>query len=251
VTVYDVRAVTTLTDAEPFDLVIVAVKAPGLESIIPALAPAIGPQTRIVPLLNGMAHIDALNEAFPGHVLGGILKIVATLDDDSTIVQMTPLCNLTVGDLYGEDVNTELVNALAVNGIALEIVDDIVSRLWEKWAFIAAAGIITCLFRGNIGDILAAGGQMKIIEAINECEKVAAAAGHPVTHAGHEQSLALLTEPGSAFTSSLYRDLQHGDPIEAEHIIGDFATRAASLHVSTPLLELALLQLRTHHQALL
>lgn len=53
VTLHNVRAVTTLTDAEPFDLVIVAVKAPGLGSIIPALAPAIGPQTRIVPLLNG------------------------------------------------------------------------------------------------------------------------------------------------------------------------------------------------------
>ncbi|MCC5782254.1 MULTISPECIES: ketopantoate reductase family protein [Kocuria] len=248
---HDVRALTSVEGVPPFDLVIVAVKAPALPAIIPSLAPAIGSGTRIVPLLNGMAHIDALEKAFPGQVLGGIAKIVATLDDDATVVQMTPLCSLAVGGLHGETVPGPIVQALAADGIALEVVDKIVSRLWEKWAFIAAAGVITCLFRGNIGDILAAGGKVKILEAIEECEQIAAAAGHPVSEVGHAQSLALLTEPGSEFTSSLYRDLQHGDPVEAEHIIGDLADRAQSLRIPSPLLEAALIQLRTHHQALI
>ncbi|GAA1937011.1 hypothetical protein GCM10009689_16840 [Brevibacterium antiquum] len=196
-----------------------------------------------------MAHIDALEQAFPRQVLGGIVKIVATLDDDATVVQMTPLCSLTVGGMHSGAVPEEIARALDVDGIALEVTDSIPSRLWEKWAFIAAAGVITCLFRGTIGDILAAGGEATIVEAIDECERIAAAAGHTVTEAGHAQSLALLTEAGSAFTSSLYRDLHHGDPVEAEHIIGDLAARAADLQVPTPLLDAALLQLRTHHQA--
>ncbi|WP_332839464.1 ketopantoate reductase family protein [Brevibacterium antiquum] len=208
-----------------------------------------GPATRLLPLLNGMAHIDALEQAFPRQVLGGIVKIVATLDDDATVVQMTPLCSLTVGGMHSGAVPEEIARALDVDGIALEVTDSIPSRLWEKWAFIAAAGVITCLFRGTIGDILAAGGEATIVEAIDECERIAAAAGHTVTEAGHAQSLALLTEAGSAFTSSLYRDLHHGDPVEAEHIIGDLAARAADLQVPTPLLDAALLQLRTHHQA--
>lgn len=249
--VHTARAVTALDGADPFDLVIVAVKAPALEAIIPTLAPAIGPETCIVPLLNGMAHIDLLERAFPGRVLGGIVKIVATLDEDATVVQMTPLCSLTVGGLHGEAVPDEIRTTLDVDGIALELVDDIASRLWEKWAFIAAAGVITCLFRGTIGDILAAGGEAQILQAIMECEQIADAAGHPVSEAGHAQSLGLLTERGSEFTSSLYRDLQHGDPVEAEHIIGDLAARAAALQVPTPLLNAALLQLRTHHQALI
>ena len=248
---HDVRAVTSLEGIEPFDLVVVAVKAPALAAIMSMLAPALGAKTRIIPLLNGMAHIDALEEAFPGRVLGGIVKIVATLDDDATVVQMTPLCSLTIGGLLGEAVPGAIVQALDADGIALEAVDDIASRLWEKWAFIAAAGIITCLFRGNIGDILDAGGERKILEAIAECERIAAAAGHPVSEAGHAQSLALLTEPGSSFTSSLYRDLQHGDPIEAEHIIGDLAARAEMLGVPAPLLDATRIQLRTHHQALI
>lgn len=249
--VHAVRAVTSLDDSDPFDLVIVAVKAPALESMIPTLAPAIGPETRIVPLLNGMAHIDLLERAFPGRVLGGIVKIVATLDEDGTVVQMTPLCSLTVGGLHGKYVPSEIRRTLDVDGITLDIVDDVASRLWEKWAFIAAAGVITCLFRGTIGDILAAGGEAQILQAIAECEQIAEATGHRVSEAGHAQSLGLLTESGSAFTSSLYRDLQHGDPVEAEHIIGDLATRAAALEAPAPLLNAALLQLRTHHQALI
>lgn len=249
--VHGVRAVTELDTGDPFDLVIVAVKAPALEAIIPTLAPAVGPETCIVPLLNGMAHIDLLERAFPGRVLGGIVKIVATLDEDATAVQMTPLCSLTVGGLRGEAVPDEIRKTLDVDGITLDIVDDIASRLWEKWAFIAAAGVITCLFRGTIGDILAAGGEAQILRAIAECEQIAQAAGHPVSEASHAQSLGLLTESGSAFTSSLYRDLQHGDPVEAEHIIGDLASRAAALQVPAPLLNAALLQLRTHHQALI
>lgn len=248
--VHTARTVTALDGADLFDLVIVAVKAPALEAIIATLSPAVGPETWILPLLNGLAHIDLLERAFPGRVLGGIVKIIATLDDDATVVQMTPLCSLTVGGLHGEAVPREIRQILDIDGVALDPVADVVARLWEKWAFIAAAGVITCLFRGTIGDILAAGGEARILQAIMECEQIAEAAGHPVSEAGHAQALGLLTESGSPFTSSLYRDLQHGDPVEAEHIIGDLSTRAAALQVPAPLLNAALLQLRTHHHAL-
>lgn len=248
---HDVQTATSLEGADSYDLVIIAVKAPALSAIIPRIAPAIGPDSRILPLLNGMAHIDALQEAFPGQVIGGAMKIVATLDDDATVVQMTPLCSLTVGGLSGEQLPADIAQALDAEGIALETADDMVSRLWGKWVFIAAAGVITCLFRGTIGDILAAGGKTMILNIIDECEAIAARAGYAVSDAAHAQSLALLTEDGSAFTSSVYRDLQVGDPIEAEHIIGDLNLRAQELRVAAPMLAAALLQLRTHHQALI
>ncbi|WP_426736045.1 ketopantoate reductase family protein [Glutamicibacter sp. 2E12] len=247
---WPVRAVTALADEEPFDLVIVAVKAPALASLIPELAGAMGNRTRILPLLNGMAHIDALEQAFGGRVLGGIVKIVATLDEQAVVQQLTGLCQLGLGGLHGQEIPEPIIEALDVGGIELGVLDDVLARLWEKWAFIAAAGVITCLFRGNIGDILAAGGEPKIREAVGECERIASAAGYPVSEAGHEQSIGLLTEPGSSFTSSLYRDLGHGTPVEAEHIIGDLAARAQQLGVAAPLLDAALLQLRTHQQSL-
>lgn len=178
------------------------------------------------------------------------MKIVATLDEDATVTQMTPLCALTVGGLRAEAVPESVIGAFAADGISFEVVSDGTSLLWEKWAFIAAAGVTTCLFRGTVGDILAAGGEPQIRAAIDECEQIAAAAGHPVSGAGHDLSVALLTERGSEFTSSLYRDLQHGDAVEAEHIIGDLAARGKTLGVRTPLLGAALVQLRTHRAAL-
>jgi len=248
---WPVRAVTTLADEKPFDLVIVAVKAPAIAGLIPELSGALDKHTRILPLLNGMAHIDALEEAFDGQVLGGIVKIVATLDEQSVVRQLTGLCQLGLGGLHGLPVPEPLIAALDVDGIEIQVLEQAMDKLWEKWAFIAAAGVITCLFRGNIGDILAAGGENMILEAIGECERIASAAGHPVSKEGHEQSLGLLTERGSEFTSSLYRDLGHGVPVEAEHIIGDLAARAKQLGIAAPLLHAALLQLRTHQQSLL
>ncbi|UEL30089.1 ketopantoate reductase family protein [Pseudarthrobacter sp. L1SW] len=244
-----VRAVTSIQPDDHYDLVIAAVKAPALEQVLKTAAPAIGPETMILPILNGMDHLDTLQAAYPGHVLGGLVKIVATLDESGAVLQKTSLSTMTVGTLDGTPLNADLRETLSVPGIALTVDGDMLTRLWEKWAFIAAAGVITCLFRGAIGDILAAGGEHHILQAIAEAEDVARASGHPVTASSHAQSIKMLTEPDSSFTSSLYRDLQHGDPVESEHILGALAARAKTLHVPTPLLDAALLQMRTHQHA--
>jgi len=152
-----------------------------------------------------------------------------------------------VGGLNGNPVPVDVSEALEVPGVDFSVVDDVMGALWEKWVFIASAGIVNCLFRAPVGRILEAGGESRILEAISETEAVAAAAGHPVSDAGHAQAVGLLTEPGSAFTSSLYRDLSAGLPSEAEHILGDLATRARSLNVPTPLLDLTLIQIRAGH----
>lgn len=241
---HPVQTIVAGEPADPFDLVLITVKAAGLESAIADVQPYVGPDAPVLPVLNGMAHMERLEREFPGRVLGGLAKIVATLDGD-TVRQLTGLSTLTVGALDNAEVPAPIVEALDVPGIELSVSDDVIGALWEKWAFIAAAGVVTCLFRGPVGRIIDAGGLPKIHEAIAELEAVAAAAGHPVSDAAHAQSLAMLTEPGSAFTSSLYRDLVAGLPTEAEHILGDLARRARDLGVETTLLDLTLIQIRT------
>lgn len=241
---HPVQTIVAGEPADPFDLVLITVKAAGLESAIADVRPYVGPDAPVLPVLNGMAHMERLEREFPGRVLGGLAKIVATLDGD-TVRQLTGLSTLTVGALDNAEVPAPIVEALDVPGIELSVSDDVIGALWEKWAFIAAAGVVTCLFRGPVGRIIDAGGLPKIHEAIAELEAVAVAAGHPVSDAAHAQSLAMLTEPGSAFTSSLYRDLVAGLPTEAEHILGDLARRARDLGVETPLLDLTLIQIRT------
>lgn len=226
-----------------FDLVIMAVKANGLESSIDDIRPAIGQSTRIIPFLNGMAQIERLSEEFPGHVLGGLVKIVGTVTDDA-IHQMTDMAIMTIGDLEGSPVPQDIVDALEVPGYKLQIIDTITDALWEKWIFIAAAGVVTCLFRAPVGAIIEAGGQPQVIRIVDELEAVATAAGHPVSAKAREMTLSMLTGEGSSFTSSLYRDVTAGLPSETEHILGHLARTAEDLGVQTPLLDLTLVQLR-------
>jgi 2-dehydropantoate 2-reductase len=238
-----VQAITAAVDSDTFDLILVTVKATAFDAVLAEIGAFVGPGTFIIPILNGMAHLDRLEYLYPGQVLGGLARIVATLDGD-VVRQQTTLTSLTVGGLNGHAVPADVAQALNVPGIDFSVVDDIVGALWEKWAFIAAAGIVNCLFRAPVGRIIDAGGESRILEAITETETVAAAAGHAVSDAGHGQAVGLLTERGSAFTSSLYRDLSAGLPSEAEHILGDLARRARELNVPTPLLDLTLIQIR-------
>ncbi|WFP16149.1 ketopantoate reductase family protein [Citricoccus muralis] len=235
-------------ETAPFDLVVLAVKATALDSALDDIAPYVGPDTLILPILNGMAHLDLVEQRYPGRTLGGFVRIVATLDGD-TVHQLTPLCGLTVGSLTEEPLPAAVVEALDVPGIDFAVRDDIRSALWEKWMFIAAAGVTTCLFRGPIGDIIDAGGLPHIHATVQELEAVAAHAGYPVSEAAQQASRAMLTEPGSEFTSSLYRDLVAGYRTEAEHLLGDLARRARELGSDTPLLDLALVQIRTVSRA--
>lgn len=119
--------------------------------------------------------------------------------------------------------------------------------MWQKWVFIVAAGVVTCLMRGPVGDLAEVpGGEAFVAEVLAEVSMVSAAAGFPVPESEQANTLAFLTQPGSTFTSSLYRDVAAGLPNEGEHIVGDFARRAAELGVAVPLINLALLQLRVH-----
>ncbi|TSI18766.1 2-dehydropantoate 2-reductase [Brevibacterium aurantiacum] len=230
-------------DSTPFDLVIVAVKANGLESSIDDIRPAVDAHTLIIPFLNGMAQIERLVEEFPGQVLGGLVKIVGTITDGA-IHQMTDLAIMTIGDLDGGAVPDPIVEALDVPGYRLQILQNITDALWEKWIFIAAAGVVTCLFRAPVGAIMAAGGQSHIVGIVDELEAVASAGGHPVSAQARDMTLAMLTAEGSSFTSSLYRDVTSGLPSETEHILGHLGRTAADLGVQTPLLDLTLVQLR-------
>lgn len=237
---------------EPFDLVLVAVKAAALDSALTGIGAAIGEHTVILPFLNGMAHVDELEKRFPGQVLGGIVRVVTTVDDSGRIVQFKPIASLTLGELSTERTERVLrtLDTLSVPGIDADLADDIVAAMWHKWAFIVASGVATCLFRSSIGGIVSVpGGEEATRRIIDECEAVSAAAGYPVPDREHKAIIAMLTEPGSVFTSSLYRDITAGRAGETEHIIGNYATRAQESGVATPIIDLTLIQLRAAQTA--
>jgi 2-dehydropantoate 2-reductase len=230
----------------PYDVVLLGVKAYALEPALADMAPAIGPGTMIVPTLNGMRHIDQLVERFGERVvLGGVSHIVTTIDDSGRIVQLNPVQRLTYGARHAAGAPdaerlAALHAAMSDAGFAARLSDTIDRDMWEKWAFLATLGGITCLMRGTIGEIAAApGGAALARQLLHECAAVAHAAGEAPTAAFMAETEATVTAPGSALVSSMYRDLQRGLDVEADQILGDLLARAQRAGVATPLLATA------------
>ncbi|MEU4688430.1 ketopantoate reductase family protein [Actinoplanes sp. NPDC023714] len=236
------RTVTADDPGGPYDLILVAVKSYGLERVLADLAPAAGPDTVVVPLLNGMRHVGALTGRFgPRQVWGGVCMIHATLNDDGDVVRMTGLHRLAFGPLTAEpdDRLDAVTAALTGAGFDSRPSSRIVAEMWEKWVLLASLGAATTLMRASIGEINAAPGGRRLTAAV-AAEAVAAA-----TAAGYEprprarEILEAQMSTGERTTSSMYRDLVAGRPVEAEAILGDLVREAAGRGVPAPLLEAA------------
>jgi 2-dehydropantoate 2-reductase len=248
------RLLTAGELTRPADIVLLSVKATALDQAVADFTPAVGPQTLIIPFLNGMAHLDMLNERFGrSAVLGGVVFIVATASDDGDIVVLAPGASLTIGSQDGTR-STRLQAAydqLSGAGFDASISDEIIARMWQKWVFIATVGALTCLMRGTVGDIVAVPGGRDLGPAIlAEAASVAAAAGYPVPDAATADTTRRITQDGSTATSSMSRDVAASRPAEAEAILADLARRGNQLGITTPLLDLATMQLRVYNNQL-
>ncbi len=144
-----------------YDLVLVSVKATALPAAIEDVSRAVGARTCVVPFLNGMAHMDALNKAFGSQaVLGGVVRLIATLADDGDIVQLAPPADMVIGE-QGGGVSERLrlmESVLSGAGFAFEVSPDIRSAMWHKWVFISTLGALNVLARGSVGEVVAAEG---------------------------------------------------------------------------------------------
>jgi len=246
-----------ITGAEieaPYDLVFLSVKAYALEDAMNDFAAAVGPETTIFPVLNGMRHVDVLAKWFgEDAVIGGVCLVVAEIDDQGRIVQLADIQQLAYGERNGETTPRlqSLDATLQGAGFDARLSTDIMQEMWEKWVQLASLGAITCLLRGTIGEIVAVpGGTDFSLQVLNESAAIAIACGHTPSEALLSRHARAMTTPGSSLTSSMYRDLRKGAPVEVDHILGDFIGCGAAHGVVTPLLKAAFINLRVYQSGL-
>jgi 2-dehydropantoate 2-reductase len=238
----------------PYDLVFLSVKAYALEAAMNDFAAAVGRETMIFPVLNGMRHIDLLAKRFgEDAVIGGVCLVAVKIDDQGRIVQLADFQQLVYGERNGEITPRlrTLDATLQGAGFDARLSTDIMQAMWEKWVQLASLGAITCLMRGTIGEIVAVpGGAELSIDVVNESAAVATACGYKPSEKLLSRHMAAMTAPGSSLTSSMYRDLRKGAPVEADHILGDFIERGSAHAVTTPLLKAAFVNLRVYQDRL-
>jgi 2-dehydropantoate 2-reductase len=230
-----------------YRLVIVSSKSYDLEASIKDFAPGVGANSLILPLLNGMRHLDVLDAQFGARrVLGGLARISSTLDAEGRIHQLGTYNALAFGGRDSSEAEVaEIAESLRVPGFEAILSADILHEMWEKWVFIAAAASTTSLMRASIGDILSAGAKDIPVKLLQECGAIAAENGFAPREAATHAALAVLTAPGSPFTASMLRDIEQKSRIEADHIVGDLLRRA-SASLATPLLATAYAHLRAY-----
>jgi 2-dehydropantoate 2-reductase len=238
--------------AEKFDVVLLSCKAFDLDDAIKSFAPAVGPQTAIIPLLNGMSHLDVLDGKFGRErVLGGLCAIAATLNDKREVVQLAPLQSLNFGERDGglSGRVRAIAEVMTSGDFGAVASADIVQEMWEKWVFLATLAACTCLMRASVGNILASpGGRDFILGMLDECSAVAAAEGHEPRGPFFQRTRGMLTTEGSQMTASMFRDIQAGAPVEADHVIGDLLARGDAAKVPVPKLRAAYTHLKAYER---
>jgi 2-dehydropantoate 2-reductase len=232
-----------------FDLVLLSCKAYDLDATIDSIAPAVGPHTTILPLLNGMRHLDVLDAKFGAAAsLGGQCFISAALDAEGRIQHFNDAHSLSFGERSGSLTPRAgaIRDALSGAGFDLSLSESILQEMWEKWIFIAAMAGVNCLMRASIGDLIAAGGAAIADSMLNECGQIASSAGFPPRDAAVTRYRTVLTATGSPLIASMLRDIERGARTEGEHIIGDLVRRQLDAAQGVSLLRLAHLHLQSY-----
>jgi 2-dehydropantoate 2-reductase len=247
-----VKALTPAEIDAPADVVFVACKAYDLASAIEAIGPAVGDDTAILPLLNGLAHIEVLNAAFGRHrVLGGVAKIAATLTADGAIQHLNDWRYLTFGEQDGSSSArvVALKAAFDRTSVLATISPAIMQAMWEKIVHLATAAGVTCLMRANVGEIARApGGAELMMRFLDANAAIAANEGHPPSEAFMAEYRALFSDQGSGYTASMLRDIERGGPVEADHIIGYMLRRARAHGLDDTLHAIAYTHLKSYEE---
>lgn len=241
--------VTVETLSGPYDLILLGCKAYDLDSAMDAIAPAVDERTAILPLLNGLGHIDRLAARFgAAQVLGSVAMISAALDADGAIHHLNDAHTLIYGELDGAHSPRMQTLQAAFRDVNFNAraSDAILQEMWEKWAFIAATAGATCLMRATIGDIVQAGAADLSLGLLEECAAIAAANGHALRPFALEWMRPFVTNRDSTISASMLKDIERGARTEGQHILGELLARAKPDAPAPRLLRLACENLRAY-----
>jgi len=241
----------------PFDVIILSCKAYDLDDAISSFAAAVGPDTAIIPFLNGMKHLDVLDAKFGiDRVMGGQCQVASMLDAQGIIHHLSPMQAMSFGERgtpkgdRAKRIEATLQGAMFDAKASADIMQD----MYEKWTFLATLAGATSLMRASAGAITASPGGEQFIRGLRaEIASVAEAAGHTPRAEFLERTGTMLFTPGSQMTASMLRDIRGNARIEADQIIGDLIHRAESNKtgaLNVPLLRIVYTHLKAYEAQL-
>ena len=235
-----------------WDVILLTCKAYDLVDAMATIRPGVDARTAILPVLNGLSHVEALQRKFGAtHVLGGLCKIQATLTAGGVVRQLNDWRWLSFGEMDGA--LSPRVMALEAafapaRGMEAKGVPNIAQRMWEKLVHLGTSAVGTVLMRANVGEIVRGGGSAWLCEVLARNAAIAAHNGHAMPESFMAEYRALFSDPASAYATSMLRDIEAGHRIEGEHILGFLHAAAERAGVETAIHAAAALHARAYEQ---
>ena len=232
-----VTATDNPADVGPVDLVLFCVKLWDTESAARAMAPMIGPHTRVLTLQNGIDSRDLLGRHVPpSQVRGGVIYVSAVIDRPGVIRSPGGLHRIVADAAEGDPVMTAFRDACA-NATALEatLTNEIDVAVWEKFIALASLSGATSLLRASMGPILAHAESRQLQrQLVDEAIAVARAAGIAVRDDLADEIMTKLAAMPGTFRSSMSEDLERGKPLELRWLSGRVHALGLQYGVPTP-----------------
>jgi 2-dehydropantoate 2-reductase len=206
----------------------------------------------VVPLLNGLAHLDVLDAAFGQHrVMGGSCQIFATLSADGVVKSMGDIQAILFGardhSAAQRDATATLAHWYGKTNVTWTASDNIMQDMWEKLVFLSTFAGMTSLMRANIGEILAtADGKSLMQRYVDATIAIARAEGFPPRANKIERFTNVLNSVGSTTTASMLRDIEAQSQVEADHIVGYMLAKARQHGIDDTLLSVAYTHLKAY-----
>lgn len=236
--------------AEPYDVLLLSMKAYHLDSAVEDFRSYVGPDTIIVPLLNGIAHMEKLSAAInESNVIGGLCFVESTLDEQGAIIQTSAIHDLVFGELDGEKSARvkELFQSFSGTKANFVLSENIHQAMWHKYLFIATLAGVTTLFRSPIGPIRddefgADTIKLTLEEAAGIMKSVDAPLAENIVVGNWDK----LHSIEAGMKSSMQRDMEKGLSVEADHFYGYLLGIAKEKGIAAPTLEKIYANLRIY-----
>lgn len=235
------KTVDSAADLAPQDLIFLCVKTYSLEEVCGQLeqGQGIGPDTVIVPVMNGMDTSDkARSYLHQGIVLDALIYIIAFAGPDYSITQQGPAASLRIGSKILEAASSVRLTSKILSGAGIDhkVSADIESDIWKKYILNCAYNIATAFYDSAIGPIRQDPKKAADFEQlVYEAYAVAQVKGIHVEKRDADAIIRRFYEElAEDATSSLQRDVQAKRPTELETFSGSLIREAGRLQVDVP-----------------
>lgn len=233
--------VTDVKEIEKVDLVLLSVKGYHLSGALPSIEELVRKGAYVLPILNGIEHIEILQRAFGKDVIiGGLSYIVATLDERGHVIHSSPFHKLVFGPLTEKqtDFCQQLEDVLSKTSLTYSNSESILIDLWEKYTFITATSGITTATNLPVGPIREETATYQLVDRIlQEMQQLAIAESVAITPTHIESVKRNFQKLADDATSSMHQDRRKGIMLEVEHLHGGALRLAQKHNLKIPYIE--------------